>query len=139
MNNKYIDTPSPGFSKFRQLMDIWDKNLAIQEAEKSVDDLLNRHGLILFFKKDNDYFGAPEESRVIFAKLKDEDDDDPMNPGFRDEAKFMGMNLMKSMFGGPEDSVQTLFGIKDLPKIKVCDRDEIIKQIMFNKPEEKED
>lgn len=133
MNNNFFETPSPGFSKFRELMDIWDKNLAIQEAEKSVDELLNRHGLILFFKKGDDYFGAPEESRVIFAKLKDKDDDDPMNPAFRDEAKFMAINLIKSMFGGPEDSVQTMFSLKDLPKIKVCDRDEVIKKIMYKK------
>jgi hypothetical protein len=130
MNNKYFNTPSPGFSKFRTLMDIWDKHCVIEEQEKSIHDLMDRHGMILFFKKGDDLFGAPEDSRLIFAKLKNDKEDDPMMPGFRDEAKFLGVNLLKSMFGSPEDSVENMFGNQDIPQIKVCDREDVIKMIM---------
>lgn len=131
MSNNY---QSPAFSKFRQLMDMWDKNLAILEAEKSVNDVLDRHGLILFFKNGDDIFGAPEESRLIFAKLKSDDEDDPMNPGFRDEARFMAINLLKAIHGGSEESTENVFSLKDLPKLKVCDREDVVDLILKHKP-----
>jgi hypothetical protein len=139
MQNNYFNTPPVGFSKFRELIDKWDHFCMVQEAEQSVHELLDKHGLILFFKKDDGIFGAPEESRLVFAKLKNDDpkDDDPMMPGFRDEAKFLGINLLKSMFGSPDDSVQSLFGNSDIPKIHVCDRDEIVKILMNHDPEKK--
>jgi len=119
-------------------MDLWDKNLVLQEAEKSIHDLMDRHGMILFFKKGDDLFGAPEESRLVFAKLKNDEpeDDDPMMPGFRDEAKFIGINLLKSMFGSPEDSVENMFGNADIPNIHVCDRDDVVKIIMHHNPKQ---
>ena len=138
MNDKYFNTPSPGFSKFRELMDTWDKYCFFEEQEKSVHDLLDRHGMILFFKRGDDLFGAPEESRLIFAKLKSDDEDDPMMPGFRDEAKFLGINLLKSMFGSPEDSVENMFGQEDIPNIQVCDRDDVVKMVMNHKPPKKD-
>jgi hypothetical protein len=138
MNKNYFNTPSPGFSKFRELMDTWDRHCVIEEQETKINDLLDRHGMILFFKKGGDLYGAPEDSRLVFAKLKDhEDNDDPMQPGFRDEAKFLAINLIKSMFGSEEDSVETLFGNQDVPKIKVCDRDVVIQYLMNHKPKKK--
>jgi hypothetical protein len=133
-NNKYFNTPSPGFSKFRELMDCWDKHCFFEQQEKSINDLMDRHGMILFFKKDNDLFGSPEDSRLIFAKLKNDEEDDPMQPGFKDEAKFLGINILKAMFGSSEDSVENLFGNNDIPHIHVCDREDVIKTIMSHKP-----
>jgi hypothetical protein len=130
MDNKYFNTPSPGFSPFRELMDKWDRHQVLEEAEKSIHDLLDRHGMILFFKKGDEIFGAPEESRIVFAKLKTDDEDDPMMPGFRDQARFMATNLLKAMTGGPEDSIENLFGLQDLPNIKVCDREDVVKHLM---------
>jgi hypothetical protein len=136
MDNKYFNTPAPGFSKFRDLMETWDKYCLLQEAREKIGDMLDAHQLSLFFKKGKDYFGAPENSRIIFAKLKndDEEDDDPMMPGFRDEAKFLALNLLKSMIGGAEDSSETMFGLPDIPQIKVCDRDEVIDKMLSYKP-----
>ena len=139
MNNKYFNTPSPGFSRFRELMDAWDKHCILEEQGKSINDLMDRHGMILFFKKGDDLFGAPEESRVVFAKLKSDDDDDPMSPGFRDEARFLGINLLKSMFGSPDDSVENVFGNQDIANIHVCDRDDVVNMIMNHKPKKKKD
>lgn len=120
---------------FKKFIKQQDEN--IQEQEKSIHDLMDRHGMILFFKKDNTIFGAPEDSRLIFAKLKNDDpkDDDPMVPGFRDEARFTGIDLLKAMFGSPEDSVETMFGNDDIPKINVCNRDDVVKIIMHYKPQ----
>ncbi len=128
---------SPAFSKFRYWLDLWDHNLQIMEAENNINDVLDKHGMILFFKKGDDLYGAPEESRLVFAKLKSDDDDDPMNPGFRDEARFMGINLLKSIYGDPEESIESLFGLKDLPQIQVCDREDAIKQIINHKKKKK--
>lgn len=102
------------------------------EEEKNIQDLMNNHGMILFFKKGQELFGAPEDSRLIFAKLKS-GEDEPMMPGFKDEAKFMGINLFKLLFGSPEDSSENLFGSTDIPSIKVCDREEIVKKLMKHK------
>lgn len=133
MDNKYFNTPSPGFSPFRELMDVWDKHCVLQEQRDKISDMLDNHELSLFFKKGEDYFGAPENSRIIFAKLKNDDDDEPMMPGFRDQAKFLALNLLKSM-SGEEDSSETMFGLSDLPQISVCDREDAIEKMLTHKP-----
>jgi hypothetical protein len=125
---------SPSFSSFRDLMDRWDKQIALKEEHDAINDLLDKHELILFFNKGDDLFGAPEESRLIFAKLKTDTEDDPMMPGYRQEARFPAINLAKIMSNDPENSNETVFCAKDLPKIKVCSREDAIgKMIKFSK------
>ena len=125
----------PAFSSFRDLMDRWDIHL---ENIDSMNDLLDKHELILFFKKGDDYFGAPEDSRVVFAKLKTDTEDDPMMPGFRQEARFPAFNLIKFLSNDPEKSTESVFGIKDLPKISVCTREEAVdNMIKFSKKKSK--
>jgi hypothetical protein len=126
---------SPSFSSFRDLMDRWDIQL---EHIDSMNDLLDKHELILFFKKGDEYFGAPEDSRLIFAKLKTDTEDDPMMPGFRQEARFPAFNLIKFLSNDPEKSTESVFGIKDLPKISVCTREEAVDNMMkFSKKKSK--
>ena len=129
---KYMnDNFSPAFSSFRGLMDLWDHHCALQEQEDRLNDILDKHEIILFFNKDKELFGAPEDSRVIFAKLKTDDDDEPMMLNFRQEAQFPAINLFKCLNSNDdESSVQSVFGLKDLPKIKVCDRESAVKQMM---------
>jgi len=125
---------SPSFSSFRDLMDRWDKQLILKEELDAINNLLDKHDLILFFKKGDDLFGAPEESRLIFAKLKTDVEDDPMMPGFRQEARFPAINLAKIISDDPENSNETVFCAKDLPKIKVCSREDAINDmIKFSK------
>ena len=125
----------PAFLSFRDLMDRWDIHL---ENIDSMNDLLDKHELILFFKKGDDYFGAPEDSRVVFAKLKTDTEDDPMMPGFRQEARFPAFNLIKFLSNDPERSTESVFGIKDLPKISVCTREEAVdNMIKFSKKKSK--
>jgi len=126
---------SPAFSSFRDLMDRWDIQL---ENIDSMNDLLDKHELILFFKKGDEYFGAPEDSRVVFAKLKTDTEDDPMMPGFRQEARFPAFNLIKFLSNDPEKSTESVFGIKDLPKITVCTREEAVDNMLkFSKKKSK--
>jgi len=127
-NNK--NNLSPAFSSFRGLMDRWDYHCALQEQEDKLNDILDKHELILFFNKGKDLFGAPEESRLIFAKLKTDDDDEPMMPNFRHEAQFPAINLLKCLSDGDEESIQSVFSLKDLPTIKVCDRESAVDQMM---------
>lgn len=131
MSRNSDDNFSPAFGTFRDLMDQWDYHCALQEQEDRLNDIIDKHEIILFFNKDKDLFGAPEDSRVIFAKLKTDDDDEPMMPNFRQEAQFPAINLLKCMSGENDDnSVQSVFSLKDLPKIKVCDRESAIEQMM---------
>jgi hypothetical protein len=118
---------SPGFSAFRAILDQWDEHCAL---EQDVNQTLDDHGMILFFQKGDDLFGGPEESRIIFAKLKDPNEDD----NFRDEAKFLATNL-KSAIGG--DKIENMFGFKDLDDIKLIDRDSVVDLLMNKKKEKK--
>lgn len=88
--------------------------------------------LVLFFKIKDEFFGSSEEGRLVFAKLKNDTEDDPMAPGFKDEAKFIGINLIKA-FSNSEDSLENIFSNKDIPKIKVCDRDDVLKVLLRKK------
>lgn len=132
MENKFFNTPSPAFSEFRYLMDIWDRHCLFENEEKNINDLLDRNQMILFFTKDGNLYGAPEESRIVFARLKSGDEDE--DAGFKDEAQFLGINLLKALMGDPEESTQTVFKEKDIPHIHVCDRDKAVKTILNYKP-----
>ena len=56
---------SPAFSSFRSLMDQWDEHLKLEKIKDIIDG-----NLVLFFSKDDEFFGCPEESRLVFAKIK---------------------------------------------------------------------
>jgi len=116
---------SPAFSKFRNLMDIWDNYLESEEKEQKVKNLLNGQNLILFFTSGNGIFGAPEESRVIFAKMKSPDQDTAED--WVDDANFAAFDLAKALQG---KETENLFGIKDLDSIKIIDRDKAEKMLM---------
>ena len=116
-------------------MDRWDVQL---ECMEKINNILDDNGIILFFKKGDDYYGAPEESRVIFAKLKTDEEDDPLYPGFRDEARFPAFKLMSLLNDDPENSKESVFCQKDLPKIHVCSREEALDNMMhFSKKKSK--
>ncbi len=121
---------SPAFSNFRHLMDKWDVQLAMEAEKISIGDHLDGQNLILFFKRGDDIFGAPEESRLVFAKLKSKDDDEDMPPTWRDEAKFIAMNLIQSLVGQPTEN---MFGIKDLANLKLLDREKVVAALMKSK------
>ena len=118
------------FNSFENLVELWDYECLKEEIENNIQNLFNKHGVILFFTKDDEPYGCPEDSRLVFAKLKDEPDE-----FYKSEAKFPAINLLKAIYGTPEDSIERVFGYSDLPKIKVCDQDAIVKMIMNHESE----
>lgn len=122
---------SPGFSPFRSLLDKWDETLVKedkkkQEKQNKVKNIIDGKNLIMFFKKGNSLFGAPEESRIVFARMKNPDTDD-LPEDWGDDASFSAFDLAKTLNGEP---VENLFSMNDLPDIDVVTRDEIENSLM---------
>lgn len=114
----------PNFSSFRNLMNIWEQNL----KKEKIKDLIDSN-LILFFSKDGEYFGCPEESRVVYAKLKNPDED--VSKSWEEEAAFLAYNLSKSL---EEDEIpKRLFYKKDMNDIKMMDKEDLEKLLLGKK------
>lgn len=114
----------------RKLADILveEKKKKSEKSDK-VNKILDGQNLILFFTKGNGIFGAPEESRIVFSKMKTPDDDD-MNWG---QSKFSALDLIKVLAGNVQ---QSFFSHQDLPQIKVIDRDNAEDQLMKHADDE---
>lgn len=115
---------SPAFSSFRHWMDRWDNYLENEEKTQKINDIINGNQLILFFVKDGKVFGAPEESRVVFAKLKNPDDD--IDDDWVKDANFAAFDLAKAL-GGEE--IENIFSANDLKDIKVIEPEEVEKAL----------
>ena len=98
---------------------LWENKL------QKVNKLIDGDKFILFFKHKNKIFGAPEESRIVFARMKNPDSDMPKN--WEDDASFSAFDLIKSLSG---DSVENLFSMNDLPEIDVITRNEVENSLM---------
>lgn len=120
---------SLGFSDFRPLLDHWDQILFQENKKKQLDELFDKHDLTLFFKKDKQIYGCPEEGRVIFAKLKAGDNLSAMMIGKKEDVKFLAYNLSKAMYGNEDEAIQTLLGKPDLKSIKVISREKAIEKL----------
>lgn len=95
-----------------------------EDAEEKINSLIDGEGYILFFKKGDDTFGANEDSRVVFAKMKNPDDEMPTN--WEEEASFSAHNMNKMLRGEPGEHV---FSKKDLTEIKVMDRESVVENL----------
>lgn len=104
--------------KFRKWLTL-DEN-----AQGQIDALIDQNGYILFFKKDGNIFGATEDSRVIFAKMKNPDDDMPED--WENEASFSADNLNKKIKGEPG---QHVFSKDDFKNIEIIDREDAVKDL----------
>lgn len=94
-----------------------------------ISNKLDEEGYTLFFKKDDDYYAADEGNRIVFAKIKSNDTDDlPKNDDH--EVFFLAKNLSKSE---KDDPKVTKFSKKDVSKIKVCDKPEVVKFLLKKK------
>lgn len=109
-----------------EIMARWDDQLREERKEKLRALLDSR--LILFFNKDGEYYGCPEEARLIFAKLKTPDED--VTPSWEEEAAFIGLNLSRAL--EDDEPPKRIFYKKDLKGIKIIDRDELEK-LLFTK------
>lgn len=114
---------SPGFSKFRSLIDTWDQYLEEEEIGNQIDLLLNGQPFVMFFKKGKEIYGATEEGRLTFARMKGDDEDEE----WKKEANFMGINLTKAIQG---HKVHNMFSLNDLKKIKILDKEKVKKTLV---------
>lgn len=105
-------------------MDKWDSQIL---HEREIDNFIDENGLLLFFTKDKSCFGAPEQSRLIFAKLKSDDSGcEEEEEGWRDEASFAALNLQDALNG---DKKQHIFSNKDLDSIKIIDKSDLYEKL----------
>lgn len=108
-------------------MDDWDEYLENEEIESKINNYLNNNGYVMFFKKDDDIFGAPEEGRITFAKMKNPDGDLP--DSWSKDASFSADNISKALEG---INNQAFVGKDTVGKIKVIDQDNA-KGLLINK------
>jgi hypothetical protein len=112
---------SPGFSSFRELIDKWDEAVDRQQ----IQDMIEGNNFVFFFKKKDEVFGAPEESRLTFAKMKNPDEDTPKE--WAKDATFAAINFNRAIQG---EKVKSVFGFDDLKEIEVVERDEAIEKLV---------
>ncbi len=127
--------PSPAFSKFRELLDLWDKNLLEEADTSSIRAFLDGNRFIMYFvfksDKTKDIFGTDEDNRIIFSRLKNPNKNEPIDP---DEV-FTAINIKKALSSEDGLNDETIisfsrgFSKKDLKKIKIVDQDFVIKKM----------
>lgn len=107
---------------FQEMVNTWNKYLLKEkhnkEKENKIKNLLDGQNFIIFFKKGDKIFGAPEEGRIVYASLMNPTDEE-MPPGWEKDASFPAFDLISSLAGNP---IETLFTHKDLPNIEVIDK-----------------
>jgi hypothetical protein len=103
------------------------KNWLESKEKINLQNILDN--LILFFTKGRNIYGAPEESRVIFARMKDPDEN-------LDDAQFAAFDLLKALLG---QESQHIFGMNDLDNIHVKDRKDIENMLSKRKCKPKPD
>ena len=96
---------------------LWEASIK-NEKINQIKSVFDANDLNFFFTKDAELFAGPEESRVVFARMKHPDEDTP--DGWQESAGFAAVNLDKSL---KEGLSSTMFNHKDLNSIKVIDQD----------------
>jgi hypothetical protein len=121
---------SLGFSEFRNLLDTWDE----AASDMRIRSLIDTNSLVLFIEKDKKIYGAPEASRLVFAQMKNPDEDAP--EGWKEEANFTVFDLEEALKGR---KIQAVINYKDLSSIKILDEAAVIKKLSKKGKEEPAD
>lgn len=116
----------------REMIDLWYETLAYDELEKKMQDFLDSSGFLLFFRHDDAIYGAGEDGRIVFARIKHPNEEDPKEWG--NQASFSALNLTRLVQGEP---VQSMFGKKDLKGLKVIDSQEALELLMKTAKDQK--
>lgn len=101
-----------------ELIETWNVWL---EGEKELAKLINQYNISLFFKQGKEIYGAPEESRIMFAQIANKEMDGQ-------EAMFPAYNIKRIMETG--EGRMKMFTKKDMNSIKVIEPDEVIKTLI---------
>ena len=86
--------------------------------KEKIKAMLGTNDFVFFFEKNGEIYGSPEESRLMFARMKNPD---PEDNDWVKEANFSGLNLNKALKG---EKTESLFYHTDLTKIKILDQEE---------------
>lgn len=108
----------------RELLDLWDES-ADQMTKDQIKQILDGGDFVLFFKKGNEVFASNEQSRVVFATMKNPDNELPKN--WSKEANFMAIDLGKALEGY---TVKKIFDKKDLKDIKIIDSEDMYQLLL---------
>jgi hypothetical protein len=132
---------SVGFSEFRNLMDLWDNYVFMENIEHEIQKFLDHKQILMFFKypvgKKHDeseakIYGATEDGRLGFARMKSPNPEDPEE--YQDN--FTAFDL-KSLLNHTEDKeeVETIkiFDRKDLKKIKIMNKEDVVEELSKSK------
>jgi len=93
---------------YKEIQEAWDKFVFL---ENKIKDLIDKHDLMLFFKKDGEIYGTNEEGRLAYATMMDKKED----KNIKKELRFSAYNLTQSITDEPK---QYVFTFQDLKKIK---------------------
>ena len=106
-------------------VNLWN-NYTINENKEKLKSILKDKGFIFFFKKDDDIFGGPEESRLTFARIKNPDENMPK--GWETEMSFLANNLSQFLKCG-DHLPEKMFYDRDLKNIKIIPVEDIEKEL----------
>lgn len=103
---------------------------SVKKTEKEFDNLVNKNEITIFYVINGELFGGNEKSRILFSKLKNNDYEQEkiLNPNFKNDSRFLAYNILKSLI--EPDLCQVSFSIKDIPNIKIFNKEEIIKLML---------
>lgn len=113
----------------RKEFNLWEAAL---EKQAKIQAVLNDNDLVFFFSKGKEIYGAPETSRVIFARMRHPDEE--TSAAWVKEANLLAFNLGKVLQG---DDGKVVFGAKELDDIKIIDQDKAETELMHVKVSDK--
>jgi len=109
---------TPAGEEFRNWIDAWEEHCVDNEKKNQIKMLIDGQNLVFFFKHDGDVFGAPEQHRVVFARMKQPDEE--TSKEWIKDAHFTAINLSKVVTGRPAEAI---FYSNDLKSVDVVDKD----------------
>jgi len=93
------------------------------DNSSKISMLLDGHNMIMFFTKEGQLYGCPEESRLTFARMKHPNKDDSSLK----DARFAAINLYDALTG---KVTENLFEKKDLKKLKIISKEKCESMLM---------
>lgn len=96
------------------------KEFKKNDEENKIRSLIDGSGMLFFFQFEKQIFGAGEDGRITFARIKNPNKEDKE---WTKEASFNAVNLTKLMEG---ENSRSIFGQKDLNKIKVISSEKVV-------------
>lgn len=115
---------TPVGAEFRSFINDWEESQIREEKYNQIKLLLDGQNFTLFFEYEDDVYGATEQHRVTFSRIKSPDEE--TSEDWIEEAHFLAFNLSESIKGKP---VQEIFYEKDVKKIDVITKEKAFKKL----------